>query len=155
MKPNQQTSYLTTSNHTLSPTTTSLSRRTFLGTAAGVMGAASLGLVGAGALAPSAAGAAQAPSRKKEMHLGMLTAPVTGLTLDEVLDLAKRCHVSALEVIAGPGNRQIDPMNFTQADADSSTRNWQSAAWRSAPFPITWMPPLPARRTKCRPSPRK
>jgi sugar phosphate isomerase/epimerase len=119
MKLNQQPSYLTTSNHTLSQTTTSLSRRTFLGTAAGVMGAASLGLVGAGSLAPSAAGAAQAPNRRKEMHLGMLTAPVTGLTLDEVLDMAKRCHVSALEVISGPGNRQIDPMNFTQADADS------------------------------------
>ena len=39
--------------------------------------------------------------------------------LDEVLDMAKRCHVSALEVISGSGNRQIDPMNCTQADADS------------------------------------
>ncbi len=80
------------------------------------MGAASLGLVGAGALA---AEAAPAVNRRKEMHVGMLTAPVTGLTLDEVLDMAKRCHISALEVVSGPGNRQLDPMNFTQADADA------------------------------------
>ncbi len=83
------------------------------------MGAASLGLVGAGALAPVTAEAAQAGNRKKEIHTGMLTAPVTNLTFDEVLDMAKRCHISALEVISGPGNRQIDPMNFSQADADA------------------------------------
>lgn len=70
-------------------------------------------------MASTNAEAAETPTRKKGMHVGMLTAPVTNLSLDEVLDMAKRCHVSALEVISGPGNRQIDPMNFTQADADT------------------------------------
>jgi sugar phosphate isomerase/epimerase len=119
MKVSEKQGTLATPNDTVPQTTTSLSRRTFLGAAAGVMGAASLGFAGAGALAPITAEAAQAVNRRKEMHVGMLTAPITDLTLDEVLDMAKRCNVTALEVVSGPGNKQLDPMNFTQADADS------------------------------------
>ncbi len=96
-----------------------VTRRTFLGTAAGVVGAASLGMVGAGALAPMSAKAAGEVRRRRDIHVGMLTAPVTNLTFDQILDMAKRCHVSALEVVSGPGNKQVDPMTFTEADAEA------------------------------------
>jgi sugar phosphate isomerase/epimerase len=96
-----------------------LSRRSFLGAAAGLVGAASLGLVDAAKPTAAAAEVPDAANLKKDICVGMMTAPVSGGSLEQALDMAKRCHMSALEVMAGPGSRLLDPMNFTQAEADA------------------------------------
>lgn len=82
------------------------------------MSAASLGWVGASTLSAAAEGVPTGAQRSG-MRVGMLTAPVQKLPFDEVLDMAKRCHIAALEVAAGPGNKHIDPMTFSQADAEA------------------------------------
>jgi sugar phosphate isomerase/epimerase len=96
-----------------------ISRRSFLGTAAGVVGAASLGWVGATTSTATAAEAAQAGTGRKDIRVGMMTAPVSHLPLEAVLDMAKRCGMTALEIMSGPGSSLIDPMNFSQADAEA------------------------------------
>jgi len=97
----------------------SISRRSFLGTAAGGVGAASLGWVGATPSTVTAAEAAQDGTGRKDIRIGMMTAPVSHLPLDAVLDMAKRCGMAALEIMSGPGSSLIDPMNFSQADAEA------------------------------------
>jgi len=95
----------------------SVSRRSFLGTTAGVVGAASLGWVGAGA--PRAAAAEVPEPGKKDIRVGMMTGPVSHLPLEQALDMAKRCGMSALEIMAGPGSSLLDTTNFSQADAEA------------------------------------
>lgn len=51
--------------------------------------------------------------------MGMMTAPVSKLGLDQALDMAKRCGMSALEIMAGPGSNLLDPMKFGQADVEA------------------------------------
>src|SRR5208283_771927 len=99
----------------------SLSRRNFIGTTAGAMGAASLASLGAPTLASTAAGAEipAEPKKPKDIRTGMLTAPVRDLPFEEVLNMAKRCHIAALEVVAEPGHPHIDPGTFDAAQADS------------------------------------
>lgn len=97
-------------------TSGSVSRRSFLGTAAGAVGAASLGLM---STAPKGSAANAPEAEKKEIRVGMMTAPVSRGSLDEALDMAKRCGMSALEIMAGPGSSLLDPMNFSQADAEA------------------------------------
>lgn len=99
-----------------------LSRRTFFGSSAKVMSAASLGAVSAATLTAGTAFAAgkEAPQKmEKDIRVGMLTAPLGKLPFVEVLDMAKRCNIAALELISGPGNAHLDPMTFGQADADN------------------------------------
>ncbi len=84
-----------------------------------MVGAASLGWVDAATSTASAADAPEAGNGKKDIRVGMMTAPVSHLPLDAALDMAKRCHMSALEIMSGPGSSLIDPMNFSQADADA------------------------------------
>lgn len=95
-----------------------VSRRSFLGTAAGVVGGASLGWLGASAFSASAAEPEAETPRKKDIRIGMMTAPVSRMPLTDALDMAKRCHIAALEVMSGPGSRLLDPMNFGPADAE-------------------------------------
>jgi sugar phosphate isomerase/epimerase len=99
----------------------SLSRRTFIETTAGAMSAASLATLGAATLTSTAAAAEIAAERKKpkDIRTGMLTAPVRNLPFDEVLDMAKRCHIAALEVVAEPGHPHIDPNTLDAAQADA------------------------------------
>lgn len=94
-----------------------VSRRSFLGTA-GAAAAASATWIGAAALRATAAEAVGTGTGKKDIRLGMMTAPVSGQSLSEALDMAKRCGLSALEVMSGPGSKLLDPMNLGPADAE-------------------------------------
>jgi sugar phosphate isomerase/epimerase len=51
----------------------------------------------------------------KDIRVGMLTAPLRNLAFEEVLDLARRCNIAALEVVTEPGNPHIDPMTLGPA----------------------------------------
>ena len=106
------------SNTALPETTRSISRRTFLGNAAAIVGATSTGWLAAG---NSVAIAAEGPggSKKKDIRVGMMTAPVSGQPLEQALDMAHRCGLVALEVMAGRESKLLNPMNFTQADAET------------------------------------
>jgi sugar phosphate isomerase/epimerase len=85
------------------------------------MSAASLASLGAATLASTAAGAESPAERKKpkDIRTGMLTAPLRGLPFEEVLNMAKRCHIAALEVVAEPGHPHIDPATLDPAQAES------------------------------------
>ena len=96
-----------------------LSRRAFLGRTAGVVGAASVGLLGATSLAAPAAASAPAWNPDKGMRVGMMTAPLAGQRLDYAMDMAKRCHMAAMEVMSSPDSKLLNPMNFTEAEADA------------------------------------
>src|SRR5271157_3710790 len=98
----------------------SISRRAFIESTAGAVSAASLASLGAAALTSTAAGAEAAAEAKKakDIRTGMLTAPLRDLPFDEVLNMAKRCHIAALEVVAEPGHPHIDPMTLGPAQAE-------------------------------------
>jgi sugar phosphate isomerase/epimerase len=96
----------------------SMSRRTFLENAAVVAGAASTGLVSVSALSTNAAEGAEGEKPQKGIRVGMMTAPVSGLPLDQALDMAHRCGMVALEVMSGSGSKLLNPMDFSQSDAD-------------------------------------
>jgi len=84
------------------------------------MSAASLASLGVAALTSTAAGAESPAERKqpKDIRTGMLTAPLRGLPFEEVLNMAKRCHIAALEVVAEPGHPHIDPATLDGAQAE-------------------------------------
>jgi len=92
----------------------SISRRTFLGSAAAVIGAASAGWTVASPLSAKAA----EPNANKSIRVGMMTAPLNDSPLDQALDMAKRCGIAALEVMSGPDSKLLNTTSFTQADAD-------------------------------------
>src|SRR3974390_1363540 len=98
----------------------SLSRRTFIGTTAGAISAGAVASLGTAFLAPTDANAQTSGERKpaKDLHPGMLTAPLRDLPFESVLDMAKRCQIAALEVVAEPGHPQIDPMTLSAAQAE-------------------------------------
>jgi sugar phosphate isomerase/epimerase len=74
----------------------------------------------AGLTSTTAAGAAAPePKKSKDIRVGMLTAPLRDLPFDEVLNMAKRCQVAALEVVTEPGNPHIDPLKLGQAQAEA------------------------------------
>ena len=85
------------------------------------MGAASLVTLGTAALSSTAAAAEVAadPRKPKDIRTGMLTAPLRDRPFDAVLDLAKACHISAMEVVAEPRHPHIDPATLTEAQADA------------------------------------
>jgi len=99
----------------------SITRRNFLGTTAGVVSAGSVASLGVAGLASSAAAAEAAAAARppKSIRVGMLTAPLQDRPFDAVLDLAKRCQISALEVLTEPGRPHIDPLKFGPAQADT------------------------------------
>ena len=49
----------------------------------------------------------------------MLTMPLQKVPFNEVLDMAKRCRIAALEVVSHPGSKHIDPMTFGPAEAEN------------------------------------
>jgi sugar phosphate isomerase/epimerase len=57
--------------------------------------------------------------KPKDIRVGMLTAPLQNLPFEEVLDMAGRCHIVALEVVTEPGNPHIDPMTLAPAQAEA------------------------------------
>ena len=57
--------------------------------------------------------------KPKDIRVGMLTAPLQNLPFEEVLDMARRCHIVALEVVTEPGNPHIDPMTLAPAQAEA------------------------------------
>lgn len=97
-----------------------LSRRTFIGTTAGAMSGGTLASLGMAVLAPTVAEAQTSGERKsrKDIHTGMLTAPLRDLPFESVLDLARRCRIAALEAVAEPGHPHIDPMTLSVAQAE-------------------------------------
>jgi sugar phosphate isomerase/epimerase len=99
----------------------SLTRRTFIGTTAGALSAGSLASLGVAALTPDAAGAETSPEPKKpkDIRVGMLTAPLRNLPFEEVLDMARRCNIAALEVVTEPGHPHIDPMTLGPAQVEA------------------------------------
>jgi sugar phosphate isomerase/epimerase len=105
-----------TSDQTTAEQPGKVSRRGFLGRTAGVLGAASLGCLGEPNLATAAAGPAWNPN--KGIRVGMMTAPVANQSLDYAMAMAKRCEMAAMEVMSSPDSKLLNPMNFTEADAD-------------------------------------
>ena len=99
-----------------------ISRRSFLGTTAAAVGTVSAGWLAAGGLNASAAEETEA-KLTKQIRVGMMTAPVSRLGLDEALAMAQRCGMVALEVMAGPGSKLLDTAHFNQADADAVKQN--------------------------------
>jgi sugar phosphate isomerase/epimerase len=82
------------------------------------MGAASAGWPG-GSSSARGAEAAGGPTASKDIRVGMMTAPLSGGPLDEALDMAKRCRIVALEVMAGSDSKLLNPMTCSQAEAES------------------------------------
>lgn len=84
------------------------------------MSAVSLATVGTASLSSTASGAEAAADRKrsKDIRTGMLTAPLRDLPFEEVLNLAQRCRIAALEVVAEPGHPHVDPTTLDAARAD-------------------------------------
>jgi len=115
MNASQARRSLNTSGQVVPQSPLQISRRGFIGTAAGAVGAASLGWTRAAAQAP----ASQGDKKEKGIRVGMLTMPVTKEPFDQVLDMAKRCHIAALEIVAHPGSKHIDPMTFGSAEAEN------------------------------------
>lgn len=103
-------------NGFLPSSTSAISRRSFIGSAATVLGAASTGLLGGSGSTANAAD--ESSGANKNIRVGMMTAPVSGQPLEQALDVAKRCGVVALEVMSGPDSKLLNPMKFNQADAD-------------------------------------
>lgn len=94
----------------------SISRRNFIGTTVGIMNVGALA-----GLAATAAGAGSSTvlKRSKDIRVGMLTAPLRDLPFEAVLDIAKRCHIAALEVVTEPGHPHIDPLTLSSAQAEA------------------------------------
>ena len=59
------------------------------------------------------------PNKPKDIRVGMLTAPLRNLAFEEVLDMARRCNIAALEVVAEPGHPHIDPMTLGPAQVEA------------------------------------
>lgn len=52
------------------------------------------------------------------MHVGFLTAPFGGDSLESVVAFAARAGFASLEVASGPGSKHLDPTTFSSADAE-------------------------------------
>ncbi len=100
-----------------------VTRRGFLGSTAGALGAA-LGEAASPTLAAADAGSPTAETQTKALRkeqgirIGMLTAPFGDKPLVDVLDFAKRANIGSLEVVADPGSRHLDPEGFDEAKAE-------------------------------------
>jgi len=84
------------------------------------MSAGSLASLSVAGLTSTSAAAESSPKPKKpeDIHVGMLTAPLRDMPFEAVLDLARRYHIAALEVVAEPGHPHIDPTTLTPAQAE-------------------------------------
>jgi sugar phosphate isomerase/epimerase len=98
-----------------------VTRRGFLGSTAGALGAAALAET-ASLTVSEAAGETEKTQAEKGMRVGMLTAPFGDKPLVEVLDFARNAGIRCLEVVADPGSRHIDPETFDAAKADDVKR---------------------------------
>jgi sugar phosphate isomerase/epimerase len=97
-----------------------VTRRGFLGTTAGALGAAALGekanlTVAAAAGQPDAT---EPAPQEKGIRIGMLTVPFGDRPLVDVLDFARRAGIPCLEVVADPGSKHIDPARVDAAKAE-------------------------------------
>lgn len=99
-----------------------VTRRGFVGSAAGLLGAAAL----AETAGPAATAAAAAPTdnvpKEKGLRVGMLTAPFGDRPLVDVLNFAAKAGIPCLEVVADPGSKHLDPGTFDAAKADEVKR---------------------------------
>ena len=100
-----------------------ITRRGFLGSTAGAVGVAALGITANLAVAAAeqnetSAGRQGPVGRAKGIRVGMLTAPFGDKPLVDVLDFAKAAGISCLEVVADAGSKHIDPGALDAAKAD-------------------------------------
>jgi sugar phosphate isomerase/epimerase len=95
-----------------------VTRRNFLGSSAGALGAAALGATAHMTAAAAETGPDPAP-KEKGIRVGMLTAPFGDVPLVAVLDFARQANISCLEIVADPGSKHIDPATFDAAKADA------------------------------------
>ncbi len=97
-----------------------VTRRGFVGSAAGLLGAAAL----TETAGPAATAAAQTenPPPEKGVRVGMLTVPFGDRPLVDVLDFAAKAGIPCLEVVADPGSKHLDPGTFDAAKADEVKR---------------------------------
>lgn len=93
-----------------------ISRRTFLGSAAAVLGAASTWTADS---ALKASAAEPAETSQKSIRVGMMTAPLSEQPLEQALEMAKRCGIEALEVMSGPDSKLLNTRSFNQANAEA------------------------------------
>jgi sugar phosphate isomerase/epimerase len=117
MKTTVETTSLSGVEQSRSENATAISRRTFLGSAAAAVGAASAGIATLNdwsAIAAEGLGMAT----KKDIRVGMMTAPLSNGPLEQALAMGQRCGVVALEVMSGPGSKLLDSSNFTAADTE-------------------------------------
>jgi sugar phosphate isomerase/epimerase len=84
------------------------------------MSAGSIASLSVAGLTSTSAGAETSPKpeKPKDIRVGMLTAPLRDLPFEEVLNMARRCNIAALEVVAEPGHPHIDPTTLTPAQAE-------------------------------------
>jgi sugar phosphate isomerase/epimerase len=98
-----------------------VTRRGFLGSTAGVVGAAVLAETARRTVA-AAAGQTEGAPAEKGIRVGMLTAPFGNSPLVDVLNFASSAGIGCLEIAADPGSKHIDPATFDSAKADEVRR---------------------------------
>jgi sugar phosphate isomerase/epimerase len=98
---------------------TNVTRRHFLGTAAGTAGIAAIGPMAAAGAEAISEKAAAILKEERDLYVGMLTAPFGNDSLETVANFAKDAGIHGLEVVADPGGKQIDPQTLDQAGADA------------------------------------
>jgi sugar phosphate isomerase/epimerase len=102
-----------------------ITRRGFLGSTAGAIGATALAEIANHSAASAAgtdpaAGTGREPTgRDQGLRVGMLTAPFGDTSLAGVLDFARSAGIRCLEVVADPGSKHLDPGTFDAAKADA------------------------------------
>lgn len=98
-----------------------ITRRGFLGSAAGTLGILALHETEnlARAAVQNEPASVDPPAKAKGLRIGMLTAPFVDEPLENVLEFAQKAGISCLEVVADPGSKHIDPVTFDAAKADS------------------------------------
>jgi sugar phosphate isomerase/epimerase len=100
-----------------------VTRRGFLSTTAGAIGATALAetanmTLAAAAPAQTTEARQESVAREKGIRVGMLTAPFGDKPLVAVLDFARQAGIPCLEMAADPGSKHIDPGTFNAAKAD-------------------------------------
>jgi sugar phosphate isomerase/epimerase len=99
-----------------------VTRRGFIGSATGVLGATAVAEMANLTATTAEAGQTQNTQAEKGVQVGMLTAPFGDKPLLEVLDFAAKAGIPCLEVVADPGSKHIDPGTLDAARADEVKR---------------------------------
>ncbi len=99
-----------------------VTRRGFLGSTAGALGAVALAETATLTAPGTAAGQPENTQAEKGLRVGMLTAPFGDKPLKDVLDFAAKAGIPCLEVVADPGSKHIDPGTLDRTKADEVKR---------------------------------